>query len=511
LNFKTHYMKSYKMLIISFLINFVYSITYAQIRQDQFDDYLKEKVSDYDIAGLSILILKDGEIDFQENYGYSNRKEKIAMPNQAVFGIASLTKAFTATAIGMLVDEGKLSWDDPVSKYIKGFALSDDYVAVNLTIEDLLAHRSGYDTFDGDLLWYGTDYSREEIIRRFSKYPMTYGFRSDYGYQNIMFIIAGEVVEEVSGQSWEAFLQKRIFNPLGMSNTYTSIHDFSGNQAVALPHVKGKLDQLRDYGNSGGAAALSSTITDLSKWLRFWLNQGIVKEDTLLLPETYQNITNLQTPIDPSDFDRSNGIQFKGYGLGWFLMDYQGEKVAHHGGGLPGYISKIFFVPEMNLGAVILTNDESSLPASLMYQIIDAYKNQSIRKDWADLYLNFSKSYEQRKEEKRKERKKRRQKEDEPFLTAENIRGLYEDPVYGLAEVELIQDKLHFTMQAAKEIFTSKMEHWHLNTYRIKFKDHFLPEGFITFNLNADGEVVGLKIDLPNPDFHFHKLDFKKQ
>ena len=213
---------------------------------------------------------------------------------------------------------------------------------------------SGFGTFDGDLLWYGTNYSREDIIRKFSKYEMTYDFRTDYGYQNIMFIIAGEVVEEVSGMTWDAFVEQRIFKPLAMNNSYTSISQYTSKTSIAMPHVKGELDELRNYDNSGGAAALSSNVEDLSKWIKFWLNDGIVGTDTLLKAATHRKLLTLHTSIPPSGFDRRNGIEFKGYSQGWFLMDYDGDKVAHHGGGLPGFISKIFLVPSQNMGGIIL-------------------------------------------------------------------------------------------------------------------------------------------------------------
>ena len=506
----SHLTRQLKPIYLAALIACLFSIQLsAQLDQSALDKYINEKIKAFDIAGLSIAIVKNGKTDFQGAYGYMNRDKEIPMQEDAVFAIASLSKAFTAAAVGILIDDGKLNWDDKVSQYIEAFDLSDDYVASQMTIEDLLAHRSGFSTFDGDLLWYGTDYTREEIIRRFANYPMSYDFRNQYGYQNIMFIIAGEVVEEVSGKSWDEFITERIFVPLGMGSSYTNVDHLPSNR-TALPHVKGKLDKIRSYSNSGGAAAINSNVIDLSKWLNMWLNKGVYNGKTLLKEETYYNIINLQTPIDPSAFDRSNGVNFKGYGLGWFMMDYQGGKLLHHGGGLPGYISKIFFYPDLNLGGVILTNDESSLPASLMHHIVDQYKQNAVREDWAALYLNFSKGYEQQLEEKRSERESKRMKELEASLKSNNLVGDYEDKVYGKAKVEILNGELVFTMLPTKEIFTSKMKHWHMNTYQIRFKDRFLPNGYITFHANTDGEVTGMKVDLPNPDFHFHKLDFRK-
>ena len=498
-----------KCLFTVFLISSLQLI--AQVDKQQLDAYIQQAVSNYELPGLAISIIKDDQVVYEKGFGFANIESKRELTADATFAIASLSKAFTATAIGMLVDEGKLKWTDKVSQYIEGFDLSDDYVASQMTIEDILAHRSGFGTFDGDLLWYSSDYSREEIINRFANYPMKYGFRTEYGYQNIMFIIAGEIVEKASGMPWEKFIETRIFKPLQMNNSYTSITEYPKDLNIAEPHVKGNLDEIRNYDNSGGAAAISSNVQDLSKWIRFWLNNGIVDGDTLLSGASYQNITNLQTPIDPSNFDKSNGINFKGYGLGWFLMDYQGAKVAHHGGGLPGYISKIFICPDINLGVVILTNGETALPASLMYHILDQYQGNKVQEDWAQLYLDFSNRSEKSLEKKQKERVTSRKAKIKSQFTNHDLVGSYMDKVYGEATVGEKGGKLIFTMLPAKELFSSEMEHWHYNTYRIRFKDEFLPDGYITFSQDAEGKVIGLKIDLPNPDFHFYKLDFVKE
>lgn len=482
----------------------------AQVEEERLDSYIQESISNFELQGLAISIVKNKEVVYQKAFGVANQKTKRKLTTDATFGIASLSKAFTATAIGMLVDDGKLKWTDKVSDYIEAFDLSDDYVASQITVEDLLAHRSGFDTFDGDLLWYNSNYTRKEIIERFANYPMTYDFRTNYGYQNIMFIIAGEIVTQVSGMTWDKFIKERIFKPLEMNNSFTSIDGYPKDLNIAEPHVKGRLDKVRNYDNSGGAAAISSNVEDLTKWIKFWLNKGIVNGDTLLEEASYKNITKLQTPIDPSSFDNSNGIHFKGYGLGWFLMDYQGAKVFHHGGGLPGYISKIFICPEMKLGAIVLSNGETSLPAALMYQLIDEYKGNAIREDWSQLYLDYSNRAEASDEEDQKKRLEARKPKIKSQFSNEDLVGTYVDKVYGEASVTEEGGKLVFTMLPSKELFTSEMTHWHYNTYQIKFKDGFLPNGYITFSQDSNGKVSGLKIDLPNPDFHFYKMEFIK-
>ncbi len=503
-------MRNYKLLLSSFAVLLAFN-SFAQKDLKEYESYIDQAVKDFELPGLAISIVHNDEVKYQEAFGFENEPKKTPLKTESIFGIASLSKAFTATSVAMLVDDGKLDWDDKVQKHLKGFTLSDEYVASQLTIEDLLCHRSGFGTFDGDLLWYGTDFTREEIVQKFSKYEMTYDFRTDYGYQNIMFIIAGEVVEEVSGMTWDAFVEQRIFKPLAMSNSYTSISQYTKKTSIAMPHVKGELDDLRNYDNSGGAAALSSNVEDLSKWIKFWLNNGIVGEDTLLNAGTHRKLLTLHTSIPPSSFDRRNGIEFKGYAQGWFLMDYDGDKVAHHGGGLPGFISKIFLVPSQNLGGIILTNGETSLPTALMYKSIDEFKENDLETDWAATYLDYKKRYEAYLAKKVEDREAKRDASLKSNIEQDLLVGTYLDKVYGEAEVRKEGGDLVFSMIGSKEIFTSKMTHWQQNTYEIEFKDKFLPKGYLTFNVNANGEVVNLKVDLPNPDFHFYKLDFIRQ
>lgn len=500
-------MKQLSILLFGVLI--ISSNIFAQ-ENKALDSYLEQAVKDYDLPGLSISLVNKDAVYYKNAFGYKKIETKDAIDTKSVFAIASLSKAFTAAAIGMLVDEGKLDWNDRVVEHLPIFALSDEYVASQMTVEDLLCHRSGFDTFDGDLLWYGSNYSREEIIKRFSKYELSYDHRTNYGYQNIMFIVAGEIVAKLSGMSWEEFIQNRFFQPLEMNNSYSTFAGFEGEENKALPYVQGSLDEIRNYDNSGGAAAISSNVEDLSHWIQMWLNDGIYNGDTLLQAATVRKLLDLHTPISPSSFDRSNGIEFKGYAQGWFLMDYKGAKVAHHGGGLPGYISKIFIVPSEGIGGIILTNGETSLPNASMYKAIDMHRNTPDAKDWAAIYLNFKKRYEAYLDKKVEERNAMRNAKLKSNVDKQLLLGEYEDKVYGKATVSMKDGKLIFSMLPAKEIFTSEMTHWQQNTYEIIFKDKFLPNGYVTFDLDANGKVAGLKVELPNPDFHFYKLDFKR-
>jgi len=506
-------MRTNKTLILSLLLSIVLFPVFLKAQftkgHEEFDRRIEHHLDSFEIPGLGIALIKDDQVVFENAYGFANEEKGIALDLEANFAIASLSKAFTAAAVGMLVDEGKLKWNDRVKDHLSDFNLSDEYVASQMTIEDLLCHRSGFKTFDGDLLWYSSNYNRREIIERFQEYPMSYDFRTKYGYQNIMFIVAGVIVEEVSGMSWEDFIEKRFFEPLEMHNSNATFEGFKAEKNIALPHVKGKMEAIRNYDNSGGAAAISSNVKDLSHWIQMWINQGVYQADTLLKASTCRKLMQMHTPIPPSSFDRRHDIDFKGYGLGWFLMSYGEYKVAHHGGGLPGYISKIFILPNQNMGGIILTNGESSFPSALMYESIDEFINTESDYQWIETFLDYkrrSAKYLDKKEEERLE------KHGDAAANIEEAKliGEYEDPYYGKAKVSKVKGELQLSLLPAADRFTSKMDHWQQNSYQIKFKDHFLPAGYVTFESNADGEVIGFKIDLPNPDFHFYNLQFKK-
>jgi len=479
----------------------------------KFDNYVKKSMRDFNIPGLAIGVIQNGDIVFQQGYGVSMVGEDQRISTNSMFGIASLSKGFTVASVGMLVEEGKLNWDDKVTKHLPNWKLSDPIVTNMMTIEDLLCHRSGLKTFDGDLLWYGSNYSREEIITRIQYLPLSYEFRNGFGYQNIMFITAGEVIAKVSGMSWDKFVDTRILNPLGMTQTISSITKYKENTKIAYPHLKRKPQELLNYDNSGATAALNSNVVDMMTWTKFWLNEGIHHGDTLLKASTVRKIFSVQNPLNVSNFDASIGTHFKGYGFGWFLMDYNGKKVVHHGGGLPGYITKVVLVPEENMGVVILTNDMSSICTALMYRLLDEAFGEA-KRDWSKDFSSYSKRSDSLSTVKMNKQDQERKAETTPTLPLESYVGTYTDKFYGNATISIEgkgkKAKLKIVLEPAKALFTATCDHWENDSFVFKFNDEFLPRGFANFKLEG-AKISGFNIDLPNPDFHFSNLNFVKQ
>ena len=468
---------------------------------------------EHNVPGLAIGIVQDGDVVFQKGFGVTKIGEAQKVNTSSMFGIASLSKAFTAAAMGMLVDEGKLKWKDKVTDILPDWKLSDENVTAMFTVEDLLCHRSGLKTFDGDLLWYGSNYSRDEIITRVRHLPLSYDYRAGFGYQNIMYITAGQVIAKASGMSWDEFVNSKILEPLGMFKTNTSITKYKEGQNIAYPHLKGVPQKLINYDNSGATAAMNSNVVDMQKWIMFLLNNAIYEGDTLLKPKTLRKIWSVHNPLSVSPHDEKNGTYFKGYGMGWFLMDYQGVKVISHGGGLPGYITKVVLVPEKKMGFVIMTNDMSPVCTALMNEILDMIANKENARDWSLAYSKYGAMQDSLDFSKLEKQNSERKKETQIKAELLAFTGTYTDTYYGNATISILgkgrKARLQLVLEPAKKLFTATLEHWEDDSFVFNFNDEFLPRGFANFEIK-DGKVTGFTIDLPNPDFHFSNLSFKK-
>src|ERR1044072_62151 len=325
----------------------VASIAPAQVAQTSapldLDDYDARVLKEFEVPGLAIAIVKDGKIVLAKGYGVRKLGEPTRVDENTLFGIASNTKAFTAAALAMLVDEAKISWDDPVVKHLPGFQLYDPYVTREMTIRDLLTHRSGLGLGAGDLLWWPpTDYSRDELVRRLRFIKPASSFRSRYAYDNVLYMVAGQVITAVTGKSWDDFIKERIFSPLGMTTSNTSVAAFSSSSNVATPHarfdgrVQATLPQPLD--NVAPCGSINSSVAEMAKWLIAQLNRGAIGEGHRLFSErqsremwSAQTILPLNEPPPHLAPLRSN---FAAYGLGWGLTEYRGLKTVLTNGGV---------------------------------------------------------------------------------------------------------------------------------------------------------------------------------
>lgn len=353
--------------LISFLLPYTLTTFGQSIDFSKLDRTFNMALTKFDLPGMAIAIVENNEIVFQNGYGYRDLENKLRVTPNTNFGIASISKAFAAAAIAQLVEQGKLNWNDKVIDVLPEFRLNDPVITQLVTVEDLLCHRIGFGTFDGDLLTYGTNYSAEEVIERIAQLPLKKQFRHEFGYSNIMYIAAGEIIKKVSGKDWFDYVSSEFFKPLGMNKSVSSVRYFNEKSEVAYPYVYGEKDAIRNYDSWSASASINSNIGDMSKWIKMWLNRGFSKDSVKILsPNSVKKLWTPHLSMPVSSFQQQNNTHFSAYALGWSTKDYEGAQIFEHGGGLPGYISKICIVPEKNFGFIILTNAESYAPYALM-------------------------------------------------------------------------------------------------------------------------------------------------
>jgi len=488
------------------------------------DARFAQALADWNVPGMSVAIVKDGKVVLAKGYGVREVGKPDTVDADTLFAIASNSKAFTSTLIGMLVDDRKMGWDDRVQQYLPYFQLYDPYVSQDMRVRDLLSHRSGLGTFSGDLLWYGTSYSREEVIRRARFLKQASPFRARYGYQNIMFVAAGEAAGVAGGRGWDALVKARIFDPLGMTRTVSTFADVKKATNIATPHAAA-FSPLKPYpwyswDACGPAASIVSSANDMAKWIAFHLNGGQAG-GTRLLSEAAQRMlwtTHTALSVDPNPAvpaaqlatSMRLPVHFRGYGLGFSLSDYRHRFVAEHGGAADGMFSHVTLVPEERLGFVILTNSDSGISTALSYAILDAYLGGDGR-DWSRLFLARTKSAETQKAADRTRVEKGRVAGTKPSLPLEQYVGRYVSTLYGDAVVALENGALVLRLLPNPDM-VADLTHWHYDTFAIAWRHAFpwFAEGRAQFVLDPDAKVSELKLDVPNDDFWFYELELKR-
>jgi len=501
---------------LGFVLLGVISMAQSKKQLQTLDKYYEKTLEEWNIPGMAIAIVSGDEIIFSKGYGFANLEEKTKVDENTLFAIASNTKAFTAMSIGQLVDQKRLNWDDKVIDYLPYFRSYNNYVTNETTVEDLLCHRNGLETFSGDLLWYGTDFSSEEIISAAQHLEPIYGFRQHYGYSNIQFIAAGMVLEAVTDTGWVDYVQFHFLDPLGMERTITSTNDIKNTSNVATPYYDNGKENVQldwvNWDNIAPAGALISSVTDYAEWLKLNIHRGVYNGKKYISDSNFEEMTTMHVVKKLSRSSRENypSKHFSGYGLGWSLMDYHGYKIITHGGGYDGMISKSCIVPEKELGFIILTNNLNWATGALMNKTLDVLLNDDSKgEDWSSMYLEFKTKSDERDAKKQKESDKQRGKIGKRSFDLEDYTGTYTDKMYGDVIVWEENGDLHFKMTRTA-IFVAELEHWNLNTFTFHFDPNLvsLGEGKLWFELDKNGKIEALKIDLPNPDFYFDEFYF---
>jgi CubicO group peptidase (beta-lactamase class C family) len=510
-------MKRFLSCLIGIGITFISFSQPQTIDKAKLDEVLKSYLTDWNVPAMAVSIVKNDEIVYEKGFGVLEEGKKKETNEFTNFAIASNTKAYTAAALGILVDEGRISWDDKVKKYIPYFELYDPFVTEQMTIRDLLCHRTGLETFSGDLIWYASDYSREEVIRHAKYLKPTYGFREKFGYSNIMFLTAGQIIESVTDTTYDEFVKQRIFIPLGMKRTNTSITTNSKLDNVASCHtiVDGKniVIPYINWDNIAPAGAINSNVHDVASWMILQLNKGEFEGNRIFSEAVSNEMWSANTVLDVSDFNKSinPSTHLKSYGLGWVLFDYKGYLIVTHNGGYDGMISQTVLIPELDCGFVVLTNSLSMMYSAVMNQLLDYLIEDKLDKTWSDYYLRVNDWVKNYEKEEKETWEKARIENTKPSLALTEYVGIYTSDVYGDVEISIKSDKLYLKMMHT-EIYQGELNHWHYDTFSLKFdKAPSLPSGSASFVLDKLGKVVELKIDIPNPDFDFTELKLYKK
>ena len=482
-----------------------------EVDLEAIDAWIADLMGDWPTPGLAVGIVHRDTLVFARGYGVRELGGDAPVDEHTRFAIASNSKAFTAAVLGMLVEEGKLAWDDRVIDHLPDFQMWDPWVTREITVRDLLTHRSGLATFGGDHLWIGSTNGRDEIISRIRYMEPVGPFRASFQYQNLMFLVAGQVAAAVSGQSWEELVATRILQPLGMSESSTSVRDLEGLDNVAEPHevVQGELRPV-DYDNVDGvapAAAINSNIVDMARWMRVTLGEGEFEGQRVFGAGVAREMQRIQYPLEVSAWAAENlGRRFNGYGFGWFVSDYRGRKVVSHSGGLTGMISLQTLLPEEELGVIVLTSFAPDAPTSaITYQILDAYLGEA-RRDWNEIFLGFRRQGEELARQREEQWQASRIPDTEPSLALEAYTGTYTEDVSGDTRVLLEDGHLVFDYNPRH---LGDLEHWHHDVFRVTWRHPIFDmaaTSFLKFELNEEGEVTGLEVTFYDP-IRFEKVE----
>lgn len=505
-----------KLLLLLVLTGFT---GFAQITETEVDVLVERTLKTFNVPGIAVGIVKDGKLVLAKGYGVTNIKTGQKVDSNTLFGIASNSKSFTTAALAILIDEGKINWDDKVIKYLPEFKMYNDYVTNEFTIRDLLTHRSGLGLGAGDLMIWpdGHNFTPADIVKNIQYLKPVSAFRTKYDYDNLLYVIAGEIVEKVSGKSWCEFVETRIMNPIGMTKSACSWSRLKDTTNTIVPHVptEGKLEVIPRYTNHifDAAAGIYSSVNDLSKWLIVQLNNGKYETDKQLFSKKqHDEMWKPQTIMSVPD-TKPYKTQFRNYAIGWRVEDVNGHLQVSHSGALDGIFTQTLMIPEINLGIIVLTNQQSGASFSA---ISNSIKDSYLGIKNPDHILTLSAD--------------RRQKEDAAdkitdevwATTAKNLKdkdlkidfkkyvGTYKDNWFGEVSIYQKKGKLYFTSKRSPRL-SGEIFYYKENTFAIKWNIRsFHADSFVFFN--SDTNSFKMKAISPLTDFSydFHDLDFSR-
>jgi CubicO group peptidase (beta-lactamase class C family) len=512
--------------ILTTLLLFSSSTLFAQISSKEIDELVAKSLEKFNVDGVAVAVVKDGKVIHKKGYGVKSVSTKQLVDEHTNFQIASNSKAFTTAALAILVDEGKISWKDKVKTYIPEFKMYNEYVTEHFLIEDLLCHRSGLGLGAGDLMFFpnGSDFTMKDVLSNFQHFKPVSEFRTQFDYDNLLYLVAGEVTARVSGMSWEKFIETKILNPLQMSNSQASIKSVKDKSNLATPHStngaeNGKIRTIQGFDEmiNGAAGGIISNVDDMSKWVLLQLNKGKYGDNLdkqLFSKERQSEMWKLHI-VEEADPNPRYNQHFAGYGLGWNLSDIKGNLSVSHTGGLPGMLSIVTMIPDLNLGIIILTNTEdggAGIFSSVSQTIIDSYLGLNDF-GWVDKYASFMQSQKSGGDEVTSKVWETVNKAKSIKVKNDDFIGQYEDKWFGKVEIFLKGNQLWFKSLRSPKL-NGPMQFYKANTFAVKWEYQDMNcDAFAIFNLDEEGKAQSIKMKgiSPNIDFSFDFQDLDLQ
>jgi len=479
--------------------------------------YLERARRTFNVPGLAVGIVKDGRVVFEQGFGERSLQDHGRVSAHTLFGIASNTKSFTGTALEMLADEGKLHLEDRVVDHLPWFRMGDPYVTREMRLRDILAHRSGLGSHAGDLLFVTpSTYTTREVVERLRDVPLASGFRATFAYENLMYAVAALVIEQASGASYADFVREHIFVPVGMSESHIDASELEPGEDVATPYAlrDGKLTPLPPlvWKNNPGAAGIYSTVHDMTKWAEAQLvvsnphpetNPGARSTSPLLSAPSQQRMWSVITPIDinPAPIPELQAAQpnFFGYAEGWYVSDYRGQRLVWHTGEFPGMFSQVTLVPALNLGVVVLVNQEADgIRDAVIFHVLDEYLGHPTT-DWVSAYSKAVALETQQLTEAIRKHDAERPPSTRPSRPLSSYTGKYRDAWYGDIEISQVHAELRMRFTKSPRLQGS-LHPWGADTFLARWDDRLLDaDAFIQFTVDPSGRIDGASMRRASP------------
>lgn len=465
----------------------------AQEKTERLNSMILQGIEDWHIPGLAAVVVKNGEVAFSRVYGVRDISTKAAVDRETLFNMGSTTKAVVCIALGILVDEGKLNWEDKVRRHLPEFRLSDPYITEEARVQDLLTHNLGIS--QADLLWVLDSVSTSETTRRFSMAEKTYPVRGGYQYNNLMYVVAGEVIRAASGMHWTDFVEKRIFLPLEMNRTVAKVSDIfeAGNYVTPYDYKEGEglIEVPHNLSDQIGAAGMIWTsAADMENYLKMLVAGGNYNGMRLLKKETFSYLFRPHALIPPGDFYPTVQLtqpNWTSYGLGWFQHDYRGHKLDFHTGSIGGLVAIAGIIYEKKTAVYVLANrDHAELRHAILYKAMDQWAFGDSGRAWHREIFDLYEEIRKKGVEKENELVAERIKNTETTLPLEAYTGTYNHPMLG--NIVISRDPSGIKVRF-NDFLTFKAAHWHYDSFRTSSENIYRSEMLLAFHLGSDGKV----------------------